>query len=307
MPGTTTSGRYRSSSFEQTATRAIETAAVTRTIAGKVVTSSVARYNASRVAFPAMNCALTPAAQLKAATVRASGRVRKMFTPSPTAVAVCRGRLCAPSWLRECLSRRRQRELERFARNARHEGTNQPGEPEGDLAGERDRLALHVRAAVAFEQAPVGVQAPQVATVAADRFFVFRRRAGAFNFGNTSAEDPARRTVRRVAGKPRFVFGIDDDGYHLFHHEPQVHPKVVPLSRPQFRRRHGRGIDVGVMVVVLKQHERFVDGRARNEYHTDPVMNDTVRDVDVFSAVTCRKFLDDDRSTLHRVELQTLL
>src|SRR5215471_8032413 len=138
-----------------------------------------------------MNCALTPAAQLKAATVRASGRVRKMFTPSPTAVAVCRGSLRAPSWLRERLSRRRQGELERFARNARHEGANQPGEPEWDVARERDRLALHVRAAVAFEQPPVGVQTPQVAAVVADRFFVFRRRTGAFHFGNTSAVDPA--------------------------------------------------------------------------------------------------------------------
>jgi hypothetical protein len=57
--GTKVAGDNRRKPRELTKTRKIENAAVAATMAGRVVTSRLARYNASRVALPAMNCALT--------------------------------------------------------------------------------------------------------------------------------------------------------------------------------------------------------------------------------------------------------
>src|SRR5687767_15908632 len=61
--GTNTAGDTWRSPFDVSATRPIDTTAVAMTIAGSDVTSRLARYKASRVAFPAMNCAVTAAAQ----------------------------------------------------------------------------------------------------------------------------------------------------------------------------------------------------------------------------------------------------
>jgi hypothetical protein len=56
-------------------TRKMDSTAVPITIAGSVVTSRFARYNASRVALPAMNCALTAAEQIIAMRTAGSDRV----------------------------------------------------------------------------------------------------------------------------------------------------------------------------------------------------------------------------------------
>src|SRR5688572_16310277 len=56
-------------------TSRIETTAVPMTIDGSVVTSRFAKYSASRVALPAMNCALTAAEQIIAMRTAGSGRV----------------------------------------------------------------------------------------------------------------------------------------------------------------------------------------------------------------------------------------
>src|SRR5215210_5619179 len=66
MPGST-----RRSTRELRATSTMENAAVATTIAGSDVTSRLARNSASRVALPAMNCALTPPAQTMAVTIAA--------------------------------------------------------------------------------------------------------------------------------------------------------------------------------------------------------------------------------------------
>jgi hypothetical protein len=56
-------------------TSRIDSAAVATTIVGSVVTSRFARYSASRVALPAMNCALTAPEQIIARTMAGSDRV----------------------------------------------------------------------------------------------------------------------------------------------------------------------------------------------------------------------------------------
>src|SRR5919106_7058804 len=56
-----------------TSTSPIDSTAVAMTIAGSEVTSRLARYSASRVALPAMNCAVTVPAQSMAVTTAAPG------------------------------------------------------------------------------------------------------------------------------------------------------------------------------------------------------------------------------------------
>src|SRR5262245_43811223 len=56
-----------------------------------------------------------------------------------------------------------ERELERLARNARHERLDHPAESERHIARERDRFALFVRALVARFEPAIRVQSPQVA------------------------------------------------------------------------------------------------------------------------------------------------
>jgi len=69
--GTNAPGETRCSPFEVAATRHIDTTAVAMTMAGSDVTSRLARYSASRVAFPAMNWAVTAAAHSMAVVTAA--------------------------------------------------------------------------------------------------------------------------------------------------------------------------------------------------------------------------------------------
>ena len=71
--GTKVRGVVRASAFELATTSRIEIAEVTMTIAGSVVTSSCTRYSASRVALPAMNCAVTTPEQAIASATGAAG------------------------------------------------------------------------------------------------------------------------------------------------------------------------------------------------------------------------------------------
>jgi hypothetical protein len=73
--GTNTDGATFWSTRELAITRKIDTTAVPITIVGSVVTSRFARYSASRVALPAMNCALTAAEQIIAMMTAGSVRV----------------------------------------------------------------------------------------------------------------------------------------------------------------------------------------------------------------------------------------
>ena len=62
-----------------------------------------------------------------------------------------------------------QRERQRLLRHLRDDGTDDPGERERDVARQRQRFALDVRAAVALEEAPVGVEVPHEAVLLAGR------------------------------------------------------------------------------------------------------------------------------------------
>ena len=70
--------------------------------------------------------------------------------------------------------------------------TNRPisqPSPVGDVARQRDRFALRPRAAVAFQEAPVGIQAPQEPASRPDRLLPFGRRACVFDFGDARAAE----------------------------------------------------------------------------------------------------------------------
>ena len=54
-----------------------------------------------------------------------------------------------------------KRERKRFARDAAYKRAHQKTETGGDVACERDRLALDVGAAIFFFEAPIGVHAPE--------------------------------------------------------------------------------------------------------------------------------------------------
>src|SRR6185503_6674973 len=73
--GTNVAGATFCSPRELAITSRIDTTAVPITIVGSVVTSRFARYSASRVALPAMNCALTAAEQIIAMMTAGSDRV----------------------------------------------------------------------------------------------------------------------------------------------------------------------------------------------------------------------------------------
>ena len=74
--GTARAGDTRLSVRELNATSRIENAAVAMTITGSDVTSRALRYKASRVALPAMNCALTAPAHVIAVKTAAPGSGR---------------------------------------------------------------------------------------------------------------------------------------------------------------------------------------------------------------------------------------
>src|SRR5687768_7747182 len=99
-------------------------------------------------------------------------------------------------FLEENLPRRFERECQRVLGQAGDERLDDPAESEGDVAGERNRLALDVDAAVAFEQPPVRIQTPEIAAVASHRQLTFVGHAGVLDLRHARAADVAARTVR---------------------------------------------------------------------------------------------------------------
>jgi hypothetical protein len=82
--GTNVSGETRRRMPEVRATSRIEKAAVAITMVGSDVTSRLARKSASRVALPAMNCALTAAAPTMAVAIAApDGPLNSAMQPRP--------------------------------------------------------------------------------------------------------------------------------------------------------------------------------------------------------------------------------
>src|SRR5688572_15277089 len=113
----------------------------------------------------------------------------------------------------------RERELQALARQAGDERADDPAETVGDAARQRHRFAFEVDAAVALLEAPVRVEAPQVAVPLANGLLALPAGARVRHLGQTRAANPAPRTAGAQPGEARVVLAVHDHRDHLCHHE----------------------------------------------------------------------------------------
>ena len=215
------------------------------------------------------------------------------------------GRLPFP--VQQRLPRRIQRKRQRFPRDARDEGTDQPAEAERDAARERHRFALHVNASVSLDEAPVRVESPQIAPVVAHRLLALIGSARVLDLLYAGADDLRGSLSGRNPREPRVVVAVDDDGEAFFLIEAQEHREVVAVFRKDARALHHRGEILRMVVVVLQQAHRIGARFAGNEGGADPVMDQTVRDVNLPSAIPRPQPFDEESARAKVSERLALL
>lgn len=152
---------------------------------------------------------------------------------------------------RKCFAGGVEREGQRFARNARHERTDEPSEERRDASSERYRLALDVRAAVPFQKSPIRVKPPEISTVLSGRQLVFFWSIRICHFRDPKAVDTALRPIWARIGELRLILRIDNDRDDFFHVEAEVDTERLTSSRDEFRTRNRWPENLGVTVVIL--------------------------------------------------------
>ena len=92
----------------------------------------------------------------------------------------------------------------------------------------------------------------------------------------------------------------------FFMERPQIRPGNTSPSREiSFERAIAGRKTSGVTIVILQELQRLAEARARREYGADPVMNETVRHVDLLSGLPGRQTLDVDLAAVQCIELRT--
>src|SRR5688572_12850373 len=117
------------------------------------------------------------------------------------------------------LPRLRQRQFERFARQAGDERAHGPPEPERDVPRQRHRFTLDVDAAITLLEPPVAVETPQIPAALPLRLVSLRLGPGLRHFLKARAADPAARPPRRGRRKPRLVLAVHGHRNDLGHDE----------------------------------------------------------------------------------------
>src|SRR4051794_40827937 len=84
--------------------------------------------------------------------------------------------------------RRIECEFQGFARQARHERTDEPSQADRNATTEGDRLALQVSAPVPLEKAPIRVQPPEIPAIVTDWLLALGGRTRVVDFRQTRAD-----------------------------------------------------------------------------------------------------------------------
>src|SRR5207247_10795570 len=105
-----------------------------------------------------------------------------------------------------------------------------PAQAGGDIAGERNRLALDVNASITLDKSPVRIKPPEKPAVVADRLLPLAGLAGVRDLGDPG-RDRAAGPVRGVhAPIAAVVLGIERHGDDLVLHQPVENLEVVSLA-----------------------------------------------------------------------------
>jgi hypothetical protein len=181
-----------------------------------------------------------------------------------------------------------------FARDAFNKGADKPSDDGRDIASERDGFELDVRAAVAFEIAPVCVQAPEVAAVVADGLFGTVGLVMVFDLGDARGNGACLEAVGVDGHVEDVMLGVvDGSDPSLLFVEAEEHFEVVAVVFQDAALHHVGFVDFRMVVVLLGEGNGLLQRDAGDEYRADPMMDKRVAVLDGLAVVQGFHFLDD--------------
>src|SRR5712664_1259729 len=127
----------------------------------------------------------------------------------------------------DCFTRRLQRELQRFPRDARNERLDHPAESRRNVPRQRSHFALQVNAAVALLHPPPGFHSPEISAVVPRRFLAFVAFPGVFHFRDAHGRAPAVRLPRCIMEVVHCMLRVQHHGDHLVPAKTQENLKMI--------------------------------------------------------------------------------
>ena len=166
-----------------------------------------------------------------------------------------------------------ERERERFTRHAVHIGSDHPSETRGDIARQRNRLALNVSSAVFFLKSPVGVHSPQESVVASFALELFMGLACIFHFLNARGVGTAP-FVRGIHGLVvDLVRSVEHRGDDFLFVEANIHHEIAAIVLQDLRTHHV-GLEIlQLVVVVLFECHHLGESGAGHKNRSNPVVD----------------------------------